>query len=78
MNGGETRVETRVDARGLLCPWPVLRLCRAAREMASPATIRILADDPAAGREIAQLCAERGWKFAPDSAETDAFIVLTG
>lgn len=74
MNGGETLV----DARGLLCPWPVLRLCRAAREMASPGSIRILADDPAAGREIAQLCTERGWKCAPDEAATDAFIVVIG
>lgn len=74
MTGGEELV----DARGLRCPWPVLRLCRAAREMASPGAIRILADDPAAGREIAQLCTERGWKFAADRAETDAFIVLIG
>ncbi|MDB5697716.1 MAG: redox protein [Alphaproteobacteria bacterium] len=70
--------ELRVDARGLLCPWPVLRLCRAAREMVSPGRIRILADDPAAGREIAQLCVERAWKFVPDQSESDVFIVVIG
>jgi tRNA 2-thiouridine synthesizing protein A len=52
-----------VDARGLRCPWPVLRLARAAREQPAGARIRILADDPAAPREIAALVAERGWSI---------------
>lgn len=51
-----------VDARGLLCPWPVLRLSRAAREMDNVGTIEIVADDPIAPGEIAALCAERGWR----------------
>lgn len=50
-----------VDARGMLCPWPVMRLARAAREMGEAGTVRILADDPIAPKEIAALCAERGW-----------------
>ncbi len=62
-----------VDARGLLCPWPVIRLARAAREMGGPGEIRILADDPIAPREIEQLCAERGWEFAVE--EPAAFRV---
>ena len=65
-----------VDARGLLCPWPVLRLVRASREAPSGAAIRILADDPAAAREIEELCGERGWKFARDPAASEAFDVL--
>lgn len=47
-----------IDARGMRCPWPALRLARAMRE-ANEATI--VADDPAAPREIAALAAERGW-----------------
>ena len=50
-----------VDARGLLCPWPALRLARAAREAGRPARLRLLADDPGAPREIAALCSEQGW-----------------
>ena len=53
--------EISVDARGLRCPWPALRLARALRQ-APPGTIaRILADDPAAPKEIDALAAERGW-----------------
>ena len=51
-----------VDARGLRCPWPVLRLARAMRE-GGPVTI--LADDPAAPAEIVALATAQGWNFAP-------------
>ena len=71
--------QTLVDARGLLCPWPVLRLCRAARELpGNKGEIRILADDPSAATEIDQLCRERGWGFAPDQRESGAFNVVIG
>jgi len=50
---------TEVDARGMRCPWPVIRLGRAMREKGGPVLIR--ADDPIAGREIATLALARGW-----------------
>ena len=65
-----------VDARGMLCPWPVLRLGRAARDLGAAGTIRILADDPAAPRELALLCAERGWQFSTVSDQVAAFDVM--
>jgi tRNA 2-thiouridine synthesizing protein A len=49
-----------VDARGMRCPWPVLRAARAMREAES---VRILADDPIAGGELETLARERGWQF---------------
>ena len=67
-----------VDARGMLCPWPALRLCRAARELGGVGTIRILADDPVAGSELAALCAERGWSFATDPGDEAAFQAILG
>ncbi len=57
--------ETLVDARGLRCPWPALRLARAMREQGGTGRARIVADDPAAPREIAALAAERGWRCTP-------------
>lgn len=47
-----------VDARGLRCPWPVLRLARALRDGAR--AVELLSDDPAAGGEIAAFAAEPG------------------
>ena len=66
-----------VDARGMLCPWPVIRLSRAARELGA-GHLRILADDPAAPREIALLCEERGWRCSADAQEKNAFTVTIG
>ena len=65
-----------VDTRGMLCPWPALRLARAARELGGRGEVRILADDPIAPAELAALCAERGWSFAPDPLDEAAFQVV--
>lgn len=57
-----------VDARGMRCPWPALRLARAMR---GARDVLLLADDPQVGREIAALADEHGWRLtdeAPDSA----------
>ena len=67
--------EILVDARGMLCPWPVLRLGRAARSLVGPGHICVLADDPAAAGEIEALCSERGWCFARDPERPGTFQV---
>ena len=54
----------------MLCPWPALRLSRAAREAGGKGRIRLHADDPPASRELAILCEERGWKLIADSEGT--------
>jgi len=65
-------VTVTVDARGLRCPWPVLRLARAMRS-ADRATI--LADDPAAPVEIAALADAHGWAIYPHDG---GFLVWKG
>ncbi|WP_447750777.1 sulfurtransferase TusA family protein [Sphingopyxis fribergensis] len=54
-----------VDARGMRCPWPALRLARAMREAAD---VLLIADDPQAGREVAILADEHGWQVEGDAA----------
>lgn len=49
-----------VDARGMRCPWPALRLARAMR---GARDVLLLADDPQAGREVAALANEQGWRL---------------
>jgi tRNA 2-thiouridine synthesizing protein A len=58
---------SEVDARGMRCPWPALRLARAFREGA--ARVRLRSDDPAAAQEIAALAAERGWRVTRDGED---------
>lgn len=50
-----------VDARGMRCPWPVLRLARAMR---GQDRALLIADDPNAEREVRALAAEQGWQVA--------------
>ena len=47
-----------VDARGMRCPWPALRLARAMRDARE---VLLIADDPQAGREVTALADEHGW-----------------
>lgn len=58
-----------IDTRGMRCPWPVVRLARAAREAGAGAVLHIVADDPAAPDEIAGLARERGWSVTPVETE---------
>lgn len=57
-----------LDARGLRCPLPALRLARAVRE-GGPGHYVLLADDPAAQVDVPALCAERGWRLAAAGGE---------
>lgn len=43
----------KIDARGLRCPWPAIRLARALRDGAE--VVEIGADDPAAPAELARV-----------------------
>jgi len=67
-----TRLEAEralvIDARGMRCPWPALRLARAMREASD---IVLLADDPQAGREVAALAREHGWLIEDGAAAAD-------
>jgi len=53
-----------IDARGMRCPWPAIRLARALREHPGQA-IEILADDPAAERELTLLANAAGANIGP-------------
>lgn len=49
---------TRIDARGMRCPWPAIRLARALRDGAQ--VVEITADDPRAAGELASAAAAVG------------------
>ena len=49
-----------VDARGLACPLPILRLAQAARALQPGAQILLLATDPAAETDLEAWCVATG------------------
>lgn len=62
-----------VDARGLRCPLPVLKLARAMRLDPGAMTFELVSDDPGTGAELA------AWAHATGHAitsEGDCFVVI--
>lgn len=53
-----------VDARGVLCPVPIIRLARAARALSAGGTVTLLSDDPAAAHDVPAWCRLRGHELA--------------
>ena len=52
-----------VDARGLRCPLPVIRLAQTARDTSPGALIEVWATDPAARADIPAWCRMRGQTY---------------
>lgn len=51
---------THLDARGLLCPLPVLKARKRLQSLAIGQTLTMIADDPAAIIDVPHYCAETG------------------
>ncbi|WP_374139220.1 MULTISPECIES: sulfurtransferase TusA family protein [unclassified Sphingomonas] len=58
-----------IDARGMRCPWPAIRLARALRAGVLP--IEIIVDDPAATRELTAVAKAAGLTIQPISNGLD-------
>ncbi len=63
----------QLDATGLLCPLPVLKIRKRLQPLATGDVLEVLADDPAALIDIPHFCTEQGHEFlgcAEDGAAT--------
>lgn len=61
--------DQEIDARGLMCPLPVLRLGKALRGLQPGTIVQVLADDPIAVVDIPHFCAEAGHRLLGQSDE---------
>ena len=52
--------DTLVDARGLRCPLPVIRLAVAAKDLPAGSELTVLSTDPAAKLDVPAWCRMRG------------------
>lgn len=66
-------MDLEIDAIGLLCPLPVLRLRKRMEPLEAGAKVRLLADDPAAIIDVPHFCNETGHTFV-SMAESDGFL----
>lgn len=63
-----------VDARGLVCPLPVLRARKRLMGMAPGDLLRIVTDDPVAVIDLPHFCAEAGHTLVETSEEDGAQV----
>lgn len=71
---------TELDAIGLRCPLPVLRLQRALRGAAPGSQWVLLADDPMAQIDVPHFCAESGHQLVDQQPQGEAmrFTITCG
>jgi len=69
-------LEARVDARGLMCPEPVL-LARRAMEQSPGGAIEVLVDNNAAMENVSRLAGKMGWSVTVEGAGSEYLLRLT-
>lgn len=65
-----------VDARGLICPLPVLRARKRLGGMMSGSVLRLTTTDPAAAVDVPHFCSEAGHVLVSEAADGDAHVWL--
>jgi tRNA 2-thiouridine synthesizing protein A len=66
-----------LDARGLLCPLPVLKARKRLQALQSGQVLRMVADDPAAIIDVPHFCAEAGHELlsTQDVDDGQAYLI---
>lgn len=69
-----------IDARGLLCPLPVLRLRKRLTRLVPGGEALLFADDPAAAVDVPHFCAEAGHVLVSveDMGDAQAYRIRKG
>ena len=73
-------IDLDIDARGLLCPLPVLRLRKRMMPLEPGQIARLWATDPAAHVDVPHFCAEAGHEMlgTEEDGEATGFLVRKG
>lgn len=70
------KIDQTLDARGLLCPLPVLKARKRLQAMAAGQVLRVQADDPVAVVDFPHFCGEAGHTLL--SAEGQVYLIRKG
>ena len=52
----DAEIKEQVDAKGLLCPEPVMLLHKAVKRVGADSMIKMIATDPSSERDVARFC----------------------
>ena len=67
-------VHITVDALGLMCPLPVLKLRKALKSCKNGCVVKLMADDPAAQIDVGHFCNETGNILLREEVEKNNII----
>lgn len=67
---------SEIDAIGLLCPLPVLKLQKALRALKPGQQVTLLATDPASRIDVPHFCAQSGHRVIETNEENGTLIYL--
>ena len=70
-----SNLEEDIDAIGLICPLPVLKLRKRLKGVIAGGRVRLLATDPAAIVDVPHFCAEAGHTLL-ESRESDGTLIF--
>jgi tRNA 2-thiouridine synthesizing protein A len=70
------RYDVFLDARGLACPWPLVKARQALMVVESGATVCVLATDPAARADFEHFCAATGHTLLRLDKRDEVLIVV--
>lgn len=72
--------QAELDARGLLCPLPVLKARKRLNPLEVGAVLKMIADDPAAAIDVPHFCAEQGHELIAqhELGEAMAYFIRKG
>jgi len=73
MSEGEDEV---LDARGMACPQPILKLAEAMKELKGGQLLKVLADDPGALEDIPVWCRRTGNHMISITEEGGTIVVF--
>lgn len=66
---GTAEVVSQVDARGLVCPMPTIRLGQAIRKVEIGELVQVWTDDPGSEQNMAAWCKNTGHELVEHSVE---------
>ena len=69
----EIEYQLELDAKGLMCPEPVMMLHKKVKEMESGQVLKVLATDPSTKRDIAKFCTFLSFELLQDEEVNGVF-----
>jgi tRNA 2-thiouridine synthesizing protein A len=71
-----TRTVQQVDARGLVCPKPTIRLGQAIRKVEVGQLVELWTDDPGSKENMAAWCKNTGHELLEESSDDSTFTYV--